>query len=134
MPWIFKRMVVGGVVVETPGKPPLALDIFCQNLECTYLTREEAPVLAPNQLLVVFRCVVLEECVGTAATAAFQPAPFAVAVDAATAARLAATRPARPQHVVNDAELAYLHRHFHESTPWVRAQPLQWLHVGVVYQ
>lgn len=134
MPWHFQNMVVGGLRLPVPAtRTPMALDIFCQNYECSYLTPAEVPSqLATGEVFLVLWRVVLREEVGTLATRQFQPATFACAVPEARAHELARRPLPKPQYTPTAAELAFLHRHFHESTPWARAQPLEWLHLGLL--
>lgn len=135
MPWQFRDTVVGGLRLHVPGgRIPLALEIFCQNYECSYLTREDVPsLLQAGDVFVVLWRLVLREEVGTLATRPFQPVAFGVEVDEARVRELMARGSPKPQYTPTKAELAFLHRHFHESTPWARVQPLAWLHVGLVY-
>ena len=146
MPWHYQNIVMGGLALTQPIQHqtqggiriPLfsatALDVFCQNFDCTYFTHKDLPdVLQPGEMFLVLWHVLLSEEMGTFATLPFQPKPFSRQVTEQVATQLAKTRKVKPQYIANASEVAFLHRHFHETTPWGRTQPLQWLHAGVVY-
>jgi len=143
MPWHYQNIVVGGLYLTQPVQHQsqgmsrfslTALDIFCQNFDCSYLTHDDVPhLLKTDEMFLVLWRVLLSEDMGTLATVPFQPTPFTRQVTQDQAVQLSNSRSVKTQYIANHAEVAFLHRHFHETTPWGRGQPLQWLHAGIVY-